>query len=179
MGIIMGHILPRLILTIPQILPSTKKFPEYPLPVPIDRELISRLLLLRDARRAAGFAALALCVISGVILRYNGGVVFLGVFISSGWTIAAYLGTFDPNPWPKEMINKIREIVVLNPQECCTETDLIWAVNEIRCSSCSKINHNLARPLLGRTRPDGVLGIVRFLLDEGHPPNPSLLEERG
>lgn len=169
LGAAVGWLLPRLTWLIPGRLMSTRNLPAYPLPVPIDDHLLRRLSAMDEIWRQAGIIALLLCAMFGFGLWSLGGGFLLGGFVTSGWTAVARLMGLEPRPWTTEMARQLKAIAEADDIECCDDPDMVWAHDSVRCSGCGTKHLDMPRPALGRQRPDGVMGFVRVLLDDGHP----------
>ena len=168
-GALVGWVLPRLTWLIPSRLMSTKNLPAYPLPVPIDEHLMRRLNAMGEIWRQAGVIALVMCVVFGFGLRSIGGGFLLGGFVTSGWTAVGRLLGLEPKPWTAEMREKLATIMDDEDIGCCEYPDMVWTNDSVRCSGCGTKQLKMPRPNLGRNRPDGMMGFVRILIEDGHP----------
>ena len=152
---------------------STRKLPAYPLPVPVDDHLFRRLNAMGEIWRQTGFIALALCAMFAFGLWSFGSGFLLGGFVTSGWTAIGRLLGLEPRPWTTEMASDLKTIAENDDIECCAHPDLVWTHDSVRCSGCGAKHLDMPRPTLGRNRPDGAMGFLRILLDDGHPPQES------
>ena len=74
-------------------------------------------------------------------------------------------------------LNRIR----IEKYPCCDNPKPIWSLDAVKCSECSHILLDHARPDLGRKRSDGILfGALRIMILDGHAftePNSDILSE--
>ena len=148
---------------------STRNLPAYPLPVPVDEHLIRRLNAMGEIWRQGGVIALILCALFAFGLWSLGGGFLLGGFVTSGWTAAGRLMGLEPRPWTTDMVSELKAIANRDDIECCEHPDMVWTHDSVRCSGCGTKHLDMLRPTLGRHRPDGAMGFVRVLLEEGQP----------
>ena len=173
-GLIFALFLPRLpLMILPRLNVMDGQLAPFPMPQPIDKHLISQMLIMSTLWKLSFLFALIPLAIGYLILTSFASPIAFGLFIGAGWAILARLipthGFSFPNtPYSTELIHELNEIRINEPT-CCSSPEISWETISVRCQNCSASHLDRARPDLGRLRNDGFLGRLRLLFLDGHP----------
>ena len=173
-GLIFALFLPRLpLMVLPRLSVMEGQLAPCPMPQPIDKHLISQMLIMSTLWKLSFLFALIPLAIGYVILISFASPIAFGLFIGAGWAILSRLiptsGFSFPNtPYSTELIHELNEIRVNEPT-CCDSAEIAWETIAVRCQNCKTSHLDRARPDLGRIRNDGLLGRFRLLFLDGHP----------
>ena len=173
-GLICALFLPRLpLMVLPRLSVMDGQLAPFPMPQPIDKHLISQMLIMSTLWKLSFLFALIPLAIGYVILISFASPIAFGLFIGAGWAILSRLiptsGFSFPNtPYSTELIHELNEIRVNEPT-CCDSAEIAWETISVRCQNCRTSHLDTARPDLGRIRTDGLLGRFRLLFLDGHP----------
>jgi hypothetical protein len=173
-GLIFALFLPRLpLMVLPRLSVMEGQLAPFPMPQPIDKHLISQMLIMSTLWKLSFLFALIPLAIGYVILISFATPIAFGLFIGAGWAILSRLiptsGFSFPNtPYSTELIHELNEIRVNEPT-CCDSAEIAWETISVRCQNCRTSHLDTARPDLGRIRTDGLLGRFRLLFLDGHP----------
>ena len=173
-ALVLGLYLPRLpLVVIPRLRPMQAVLAPFPSPQPVDVELVAQLLLLRRLWQLSFLFALLPLLLGLFVLTSQTDPLALGLFIGSGWALLSRLipeNAFElpSGPYSMEMIHVVNDIRRAE-QDCCDSPDPRWEVTSIRCHDCRAVHLPQARPDLGRSRTDGMVGAIRLLVLDGHP----------
>jgi hypothetical protein len=173
-GLIFALFLPRLpLMVLPRLSVMEGQLAPFPMPQPIDKHLISQMLIMSTLWKLSFLFALIPLAIGYVILISFASPIAFGLFIGAGWAILSRLiptsGFSFPNtPYSTELIHELNEIRVNEPT-CCDSAEIAWETISVRCQNCRTSHLDTARPDLGRIRTDGLLGRFRLLFLDGHP----------
>ncbi len=173
-GLIFALFLPRLpLMVLPRLSVMDGQLAPFPMPQPIDKHLISQMLIMSTLWKLSFLFALIPLGIGYVILISFASPIAFGLFIGAGWAILSRLiptsGFSFPNtPYSTGLIHELNEIRVNEPT-CCDSAEIAWETISVRCQNCRTSHLNTARPDLGRIRTDGLLGRFRLLFLDGHP----------
>lgn len=147
---------------------------EHPFDPEINESLILQILRIRRAYWASIPFGLIPLIFGVLMLSQSPSSVGFGLVVGSSWVMLSRIVPFDLDPmlrFPYSMgliheLNRIR----LEPYPCCKSSNPVWALDSVRCSSCSHMMLNYPRPDLGRNRSDGrILGSLRVMILDGHP----------
>ena len=190
-GGLIGFVLPRVpILFFTRLKSHNFMFPPHPDPVPINSDLLHRILNLRRLYWMSIFFTIPSLIFGWILITWATSPMGFGLFLASGWTIVSRLlpdSTQTKYNYPYSLrlifdlnllINSSRLNDVLSKEGmeinenliCCTEIDAKWEISSVRCSNCNRLLLNYPRPDLGRPRIDGKFkGGIRLLLLDSRP----------
>ena len=147
---------------------------EHPLDPDVDEALILQVLRIRRAYWASIPFGLIPLVLGIIMISQSPSSVGFGLIVGSSWVILSRVVPFDLDsirrfPYSMDLIHELNRIR-FERHPCCSESNPVWTLDCVRCSSCSYIMLNCPRPDLGRKRSDGFfLGAIRVLILDGHP----------
>ncbi len=175
LAMFVGWFLTRIPLVIlPRISIRPLELIEHPFNPEINDSLILQILRIRRAYWASIPFGLIPLIFGIMMLSQSPSSVGFGLVVGSSWVILSRIVPFDLDPmfrFPYSMsliheLNRIR----LEPHPCCKSSNPVWALDSVRCSSCSYVMLDYPRPDLGRSRSDGrILGSLRVIVLDGHP----------
>lgn len=173
-ALLVGLYLPRLpLVIIPRLRPMEGNLTLFPNAQPVNVDLVAQLLLLRRLWQLSFMFALLPLLLGLFVLSVQPDPVAFGLFIGGGWAILSRIlpeqGLELPaGPYSMTLIGEVDQIRRAE-NDCCDSPDIRWEVTAIRCRSCRSVHLTQARPDLGRSRTDGLVGAVRLLILDGHP----------
>ncbi len=191
LGSIIGHIIPRVpILFFTRTKSQNFMFPPHPESVPINHDLLSRILNLRKLYWMSIFFTLPALFFGWIMITWADSAMGFGLFLASGWTIISRLlpdsnGKKYLYPYSLNLIfdlnllinsRRLKDVLVDEDIEidtsliCCESINPFWEVSNVRCSNCNRVLLDYPRPDLGRVREDGFIkGFTRLLILDGRP----------
>ena len=191
LGGLIGHIIPRVpILFFTRSKSQNLIFPSHPEPIPINSELLVRIVNMRRLYWMSIFFTLPSLIFGWIMISWADSPMGFGLFLASGWTIISRLlpdsmGNMYKYPYSLNLIfdlnllinsSKLKDVLIDEGMEidktliCCEEINPQWEVSSVKCSNCNRLLLNHPRPDLGRVRIDGIVkGGVRVLLLDGRP----------
>ena len=191
LGGLIGHIIPRVpILFFTRTKSQNLIFPSHPEPIPINSELLVRIVNMRRLYWMSIFFTLPSLIFGWIMISWADSPMGFGLFLASGWTIISRLlpdsmGNMYKYPYSLNLIfdlnllinsSKLKDVLIDDGMEidktliCCEYISPQWEVSSVKCSNCNRLLLNHPRPDLGRVRIDGLVkGGVRVLLLDGRP----------
>jgi hypothetical protein len=191
LGGLIGHIIPRVpILFFTRSKSQNLIFPSHPEPIPINSELLVRIVNMRRLYWMSIFFTLPSLIFGWIMISWADSPMGFGLFLASGWTIISRLlpdsmGNMYKYPYSLNLIfdlnllinsSKLKDVLIDEGMEidntliCCDYISPQWEVSSVKCSNCNRLLLNHPRPDLGRVRIDGLVkGGVRVLLLDGRP----------
>ena len=151
----------------------------------INENLILQILRVRRAYWASIPFGLIPLILGILMIIQSPSSVGFGLIIGSSWVILSRLVPFDLDhlsyfPYSMNLVHELNRIRI-EKYPCCDHPKPIWSLDAVKCSECSHILLDHARPDLGRKRSDGILfGALRIMILDGHAftePNSDILSE--
>ena len=151
----------------------------------INENLILQILRVRRAYWASIPFGLIPLILGILMIIQSPSSVGFGLIIGSSWVILSRLVPFDLDhlsyfPYSMNLVHELNRIRI-EKYPCCDNPKPIWSLDAVKCSECSHILLDHARPDLGRKRSDGILfGALRIMILDGHAftePNSDIFSE--
>ena len=151
----------------------------------INENLILQILRVRRAYWASIPFGLIPLILGILMIIQSPSSVGFGLIIGSSWVILSRLVPFDLDhlsyfPYSMNLVHELNRIRI-EKYPCCAIPKPVWSLDAVKCSECSHILLDHARPDLGRKRSDGALfGALRIMILDGHAftePNSDILSE--
>ena len=151
----------------------------------INENLILQILRVRRAYWASIPFGLIPLILGILMIIQSPSSVGFGLIIGSSWVILSRLVPFDLDhlsyfPYSMNLVHELNRIRI-EKYPCCDIPKPIWSLDAVKCSECSHILLDHARPDLGRKRSDGILfGALRIMILDGHAfsePNSDIFSE--
>tara|TARA_B100001113_G_C21107760_1_gene621725 strand:- start:1136 stop:1771 length:636 start_codon:yes stop_codon:yes gene_type:complete len=190
-GGVVGHLIPRVpILFFTRSKSQNFMFPPHPESIPINADLLMRILNLRKLYWMSIFFTFPALFFGWIMITWADSSMGFGLFLASGWTIISRLlpDSIDKKykyPYSLNLVfdlnllinsSRLKDVLVDEGKEidtsliCCEYIDPQWEVGNVRCSNCNRVLLNYPRPDLGRVRDDGFFkGSLRIILLDSRP----------